>query len=132
MSKIRGKNTKIEVSFRHALWKAGIRGYRLGVKIAGKPDVVFPKYKVVIFCDGDFWHGYQFDKWKDRLQPYWLNKIKGNMERDRKNEKILEEQGWIVVRLWEHDIEKDMKACVNKTVQALELRGMKRNEMLHA
>ena len=61
MSSIHGKDTKIELLLRKALWKEGFRGYRVGMKLPGKPDIAFPKYNVAVFCDGDFWHGYNFE-----------------------------------------------------------------------
>jgi DNA mismatch endonuclease (patch repair protein) len=126
MSKIKGKDTKIEIGLRKALWKSGIRGYRLRTRLPGKPDIVFDRYKVVIFCDGDFWHGYKFDDWKERLSPYWFEKIRGNMERDKKNDLILLDQGWTVVHLWEHELEKNMNECKQKVIEALVARGLEK------
>jgi len=124
MAKIRGKDTKIEISLRKAFWKSGIRGYRLRMKLPGKPDIVFTKYNVVVFCDGDFWHGYKFDEWKDRLPPYWFEKIRRNMERDRENDLKLMEQGWTIIHLWEHDLEKNIDQCKQKVIEALRTRGL--------
>jgi DNA mismatch endonuclease, patch repair protein len=123
MSKIRGKNTKIELKLRKELWKRSIRGYRLQTKLPGRPDILFAKYKVVVFCDGDFWHGFLFDEWKKRLQPFWLNKIAGNMKRDQQNDSLLQEHGFIVVHLWEHELEKNIGECVQKVIDALKSRG---------
>ena len=69
MASIKGKDTKIELLLRKALWKEGIRGYRVNVKLPGKPDIVFTKYKVAIFCDGDFWHGKDFAIWEKVVYP---------------------------------------------------------------
>jgi len=126
MSKIKGKDTKIEIKLRKALWRDRIRGYRLQAKLPGKPDIVFTKYMVVVFCDGDFWHGYRFDEWKSRLQPYWLEKIGRNMQRDRMNDHMLIKQGWRVVHLWEHDLEKNMEKCKERVLKSLLARGLKR------
>ena len=123
MSKIRDKNTKIEILLRRSLWKRGIRGYRLHVKLPGKPDIVFPKYKVIVFCDGDFWHGYEFNEWKGRLSQYWFEKIKRNIERDKKNDVRLTEEGWTIIHLWEHDVEKYLEKCEQKVVNVLVEKG---------
>ena len=112
MSSIKGKNTKIELMLRKALWKEGIRGYRLNSKLPGKPDIVFTKYKIAIFCDGDFWHGKDFDEWKGRLTPHWLEKIQKNMERDRRNDELLEKSGWIVLHFWETEINEKNQRCI--------------------
>ena len=126
MSKIKGKDSKIEIKLRKALRRDKIRGYRLQAKLPGKPDIVFTKYMVVVFCDGDFWHGYRFDEWKSRLQPYWLEKIGRNMQRDRMNDHILVKQGWRVVHLWEHDLEKNVEECKERVMKSLVARGLKR------
>ncbi len=119
MSSIHGKDTSIELLLRKALWKEGIRGYRLTMKLSGRPDIVFPKYKVAVFCDGDFWHGYKFDEWKGRLSPLWLQKIKGNMERDKKNDLKLISDGWTVIHFWESAILKDIGMCKTRVISVL-------------
>jgi len=111
MASIKGKDTKIELLLRKALWKEGIRGYRVNAKLPGKPDIVFTKYKVAIFCDGDFWHGKDFDNWMNRLTPSWKEKIQKNIERDKRNDVELSQKGWIVIHLWETDILTDIKKC---------------------
>ena len=114
MASIHGKDTSIELLLRKALWKEGIRGTRVAMKLPGRPDIVFPKYKVAIFCDGDFWHGNKFDEWKGRLSPHWQGKINGNIERDKKNDSKLMDQGWTVMHFWESDILKDVEMCNKK------------------
>ncbi len=119
MSSIHGKDTSIELILRKALWKEGIRGYRLAMKLPGRPDIVFPKYKVAVFCDGDFWHGYKFEEWKGRLSPNWLKKIQGNIERDKKNDLKLVKDGWTVIHFWESKLLKDVETCKKKVINAL-------------
>jgi len=114
MASIKGKDTSIELMLRKALCKEGIRGYRVNMKLPGKPDIVFSKYKVAIFCDGDFWHGKDFDLWKDRLNPYWLKKIQTNIERDRRNDDLLREKGWIIFHFWESEIINKDNFCANQ------------------
>jgi DNA mismatch endonuclease (patch repair protein) len=123
MASIKAKDTKIELMLRKALWKEGIRGYRVNMKLPGKPDIVFTKYKIVIFCDGDFWHGKDFDIWKERLTPYWRQKIQRNIERDKQNDKLLEGEEWNVLHFWENEILKDIDQCKFKIVKYLHKRG---------
>jgi len=123
MSKIRGKNTGIELALRKALWHDGIRGYRIHARLPGKPDVAFTRYRVAIFCDGDFWHGYRFGKWKGRLTPYWREKITRNMERDRRSDLALVKEGWFSIHFWEHDVLENVAECETKVVALLTERG---------
>jgi DNA mismatch endonuclease (patch repair protein) len=96
---------------RRALWAQGMR-YRLHPNLTGKPDIVFRKTKVAVFCDGDFWHG---RAWKDRKAKlslganadYWIAKIRTNRARDRRTNRQLKRSGWHVVRVWESEINKD-------------------------
>ena len=104
MSRIRGKNTKPEMLVRKYLFAHGFR-YRLhSKKLPGKPDIVLPKYKTVIFVHGCFWHGHQDCKYfvvpKTRTD-WWLNKINGNKANDAKKEQALEQAGWKVLTVWE-------------------------------
>lgn len=104
MSRIRGKDTKPEVSFRKALHRLGFR-YRLHAKgLPGKPDIVLPKYRTAIFVHGCFWHGHRPCK-VYRLpktnREFWAEKIAGNRSRDRRNVKALLGDGWRVAVVWE-------------------------------
>lgn len=117
MSKIKGKNTKPEILLRKALWKEDIR-YRVNnPRVIGKPDISIKKFKIAIFVDGEFWHGYNWKEKKKRIKSnrdYWIKKIEGNMKRDKKyNQKLLEE-GWTVLRFWEKEVKTDLESCVNK------------------
>ncbi|NQX41240.1 DNA mismatch endonuclease, patch repair protein [Pedobacter steynii] len=110
MSKIKGKDTKPELLVRKFLHKHGFR-YRLHVKdLPGKPDIVLPKYKTVIFVHGCFWHGHENCKYyvvpKTRTE-WWLNKIEGNITRDNVAARFLQESGWKVVCIWECALKKD-------------------------
>lgn len=120
MSKIRYKDTKIEKKMREAIYNSGWRGYRLNYKLPGKPDIVFTKPKIVIFCDGEFWHGKYFSDKQRKYKKYWREKIKYNMERDKRNNRKLRSAGWAVLRFWEKDIEKKMDKCINKINRKLE------------
>lgn len=122
MSKIRGKNTKAEVILRKTLWELGYR-YRLhSNKIAGSPDIIFASKKIVVFVDGSFWHGYNWEEKKRKLmanKAYWIAKIERNMQRDAAVTKSLTADGWKVIRFWDHEIEKNLEGCVKKVLEKL-------------
>jgi len=104
---------------RSKLHKLGYR-FRKHVKtLPGTPDIVFPSPKVVVFLDGDFWHGYRFPAWIDKVSPFWRKKIGLNRDRDQKNFRNLRNSGWKVMRIWQHEIKKDPKGCVNRIIEAL-------------
>jgi DNA mismatch endonuclease (patch repair protein) len=116
MSKIRGKNTKPELLFRKALWKKRVR-YRVDSRqLPGRPDVSIKKYKLAIFIDGEFWHGYNWDERKDKIKSnrnFWILKIERNMQRDRQVNRHLEEMGYTVFRFWEKEVNNDLNTCIN-------------------
>ena len=105
MSRIRSRDTGIEKKTAHLLRKNKIH-YRRFPKVFGSPDFAVEK-KVMVFCDGDFWHGYRYAKKKKPPKKFWRDKIERNMERDRKVTRRLRTDGWSVVRLWEQDIERN-------------------------
>jgi DNA mismatch endonuclease (patch repair protein) len=90
-------------------------------ELPGRPDIVFTRAKICIFIDGDFWHGYDFETWKDKLTPYWQKKIEGTVERDRRNFSTLRELGWRVIRVWTHDIKKQSDVVVDDVYSAVKL-----------
>ena len=114
MSRIRSTNTKAEMIIRCLLHSRGLR-YRIhAAELPGKPDIVFPSSKVIVFIDGDFWHGWRFSLWEHKLQPYWRSKIAGNRRRDRLNFQRLRRQGWTVIRIWEHQVKRDPVSCADR------------------
>ena len=119
MSHIRSKNTSIEVLLCKELRKRGY-GYRKNYKeLPGKPDIVLTKYKIAIFCDGEFFHGKDWTNQKARIllgnnPEYWISKIERNMARDEEINKELMHLGWIVLRFWGKDIRKQMDSCINE------------------
>jgi len=122
MSRIRGIDTKPEIALRKALWAMGYR-YRLNVaNLPGKPDIVLRKYKLVVFVDGEFWHGYKWRAKKLRIKAnrqYWIAKIEGNIARDKKNNALLRKQGFTVLRIWAQDIRKVPDKCVERVLASL-------------
>lgn len=117
MRNIRSKDTAIEIKLRKALWEKGYR-YRKNVQtLPGKPDIVLTKYKIVIFCDSEFFHGKDWEVLKPRIEAgnnseYWMKKITRNMERDDENNKQLLFLGWTVIRFWGKDILKKTDECI--------------------
>lgn len=118
MSKVRNKNTNIELILRKKLWNLGFR-YRIHYKIIGTPDIVFPCNKVAIFCDGDFWHGHNYSSEYTKYSKFWRKKISGNIERDKEVNKKLKTQGWTVIRLWKTEILKKPNICIKKITKIL-------------
>lgn len=114
MSKIRSTNTDIEIKLIKELRVMKLSNFKLHAKLTGKPDIIFPSSKVAVFCDGDFWHGYNFDLWKHKLDPFWLNKISKNIERDKSVRQWLKSKGWKVLRFWGHQINKNPEKCAKK------------------
>ena len=113
MSRIRSKNTSIDMAMKRMLSDAGAR-FVMYPKMDGNPDFAILSRKVAIFCDGDFWHGYNYRNGKKPTRGYWRNKIEGNMRRDRRVSQRLRYHGWSVLRFWEHDIMKRPAKCRGK------------------
>jgi len=118
MSKIRGKDTKIEKIMEKILLDNNLK-MKQHPKIFGNPDFLVEE-RMLVFCDGDFWHGYQYEKRKKIRKKFWRNKIEGNIKRDRKVTRKLRREGWSVLRFWEHDIEKRPETCRNKILRFID------------
>ena len=120
MSKIRSRDTQIEKFVFRELARQGVYFQKYYKKVIGNPDVALPRKKKAIFIDGDFWHGYKFKTQKQRLpKKYWVNKIKGNIARDKKIDRELKKNGWQVVRIWEHEMEKNSDKTIQKIIKFL-------------
>lgn len=119
MSRIKGKDTGLEKRVRSELHRRGFRFRKHVKELPGKPDIVFGKAKVAVFVDGDFWHGYDFSSWENKVSDFWKGKISKNRERDLKNHQKLSELGWTVIRLWQHEVEKDFEGCIDRIVTAV-------------
>jgi DNA mismatch endonuclease (patch repair protein) len=115
MQAVKSKDSKMEVRFRSALWKSGLRFFKNVNNLVGKPDIVFPRKKVVIFLDSCFWHGCpKHLKLPVTRKEYWEGKITRNHNRDQKvNENYLE-LGWKVIRFWEHELKEGFQDCVDR------------------
>ena len=120
-------DTQHEVMLRSQLWRLGLR-FRKNVKtLPGKPDIVFRSVRVVVFCDGDFWHGRYWKTLQLKLKrgtnaSYWSAKIASNIYRDKRNTALLKKAGWHVIRLWETDIKRDPLAAATLVKKAVDAR----------
>jgi DNA mismatch endonuclease (patch repair protein) len=117
MSRIRGKDTSIEVILRKALWAKGYRYRKNYTKLPGRPDIALTKYKIAIFCDSEFFHGKDYDSLKEKLDKgknadYRIKKIERNIERDKEKDVLLRFQGWSILHFWGNEISKDVEGCI--------------------
>lgn len=131
MQAIRSKNTGIEMSLRRELFRRGYR-YRIHcVNLPGKPDIVFPREKVAIFVDSEFWHGYDWETNSGRIRSnrsYWIPKIERNMERDREVNEQLRNLGWTVLRFWGNDIVRNLNDVIGRIESAIQERSCPNGE----
>ncbi|HLT06793.1 MAG TPA: very short patch repair endonuclease [Cyclobacteriaceae bacterium] len=122
MSKIKGSNTKPEKLLKKALWHAGLRHKRNHRKLPGKPDIAFLKYKLVIFIDGSFWHGHEWERRKQQIHSnrgFWIPKIERNMQRDREVNHYYRIKKWTVLRFWDFEIKNELGVCVKRVLEHL-------------
>ena len=125
MSRIRGKNTKPEIRFRKALWHAGVRYRSNHWRLPGKPDITLIKYQVVVFIDGSFWHGHDWDSRQSSIKSnrdFWIPKIERNMQRDREINQFYLSRGWTLLRFWDFEVDKELGVCVKKVMDAISSR----------
>lgn len=119
MSRIRNKNTKPEELIRKYLFSQGFRYRKNDVRLPGKPDIVLPKYKAVVFVNGCFWHGHigcRYFVWPKNNAEFWKKKINDNIERDEKDYILLKELGWRVLVVWECELK---HSVMEKTLDSL-------------
>lgn len=124
MSRIKSKDTKIELTLRKALWEKGYRYRKNYAALPGKPDIVLTKYRIAIFCDSEFFHGKDWDALKDQLakgenKQFWVEKIEKNIQRDSNIDKKLNYMGWHVIRFWGKDILHDTAGCIKVIEEAI-------------
>ncbi|MCL2500792.1 MAG: very short patch repair endonuclease [Defluviitaleaceae bacterium] len=125
MQAVKNKDSQIEVTLRRALYHKGYRYRKNYTKITGKPDIVFTKEKIAVFCDSEFWHGHDWERRKKDFksrQDFWIPKIERNMERDREVTAQLESEGYVVLRFWGKRIKKELDAVVDEIEQAILIR----------
>jgi DNA mismatch endonuclease (patch repair protein) len=119
MSRVRSKDTTPEIMLRSALHRRGFRFRKHVQSLPGKPDIVFPRSRVVVFVDGEFWHGYRYSRWRDTLADFWKVKLDANRKRDIENTRRLRASGWRVIRVWQREVYNDLTGCLRKIEQAL-------------
>lgn len=122
MSRIRSNNTSIEAVFRKALWNEGIRYQKNCKQLPGTPDIAIFKYQIAIFCDGEFWHGKDWETKKTKIQSnreYWIAKIEQNMNRDSVIDEQLRLMKWTVLRFWGKDIKSNLADCVEEVKEMI-------------
>jgi DNA mismatch endonuclease Vsr len=116
MQAVKNKDSQIELLLRKELWSRGIRYRKNSNKIFGKPDIVFIGKKIAVFCDSEFWHGYNWEERKKDFkshQEFWIPKIERNIERDKEVNVKLESEGWTVLRFWGNEIKKNTAQCAD-------------------
>lgn len=123
MRQVKNKDSDIEIMLRKELWSRGLRYQKNVNGIIGKPDIVFKGKKVAIFCDSEFWHGYDWENRKKDFKSnkeFWITKIERNIERDEEVNAQLKKLGWKVLRFWGRDIKKNCKECADLIQTILE------------
>lgn len=114
MSRIKGKNTGLERAVFAGLRQKGLVFSRHAQDLPGRPDIVVRRSKVVVFIDGDFWHGWQVPRWRNRLDPWWRKKIQATRARDARTMARLRRRGWVVLRVWEHQVERQLSRVIQR------------------
>ncbi|MBR3748089.1 MAG: DNA mismatch endonuclease Vsr [Selenomonadaceae bacterium] len=127
MQRVRNKDSQIELKLRRALWHAGFR-YRKNLRsVFGCPDVVFLRLKIAVFCDSEFWHGFDWENRKHDFksrQDFWIPKIEHNMARDREVNEHLRAEGWTVIRFFGKQIQRNVDECVRVIAEAVAARKL--------
>lgn len=122
MQAVKNKDSKIEIMLRKELWSRGLRYQKNSLKVYGKPDIVFIGKKVAVFCDSEFWHGYDWKNKKNEIKSkreFWIPKIERNMQRDIEVTEKLQSEGWIVLRFWGNEIKKNLTECADAIESAV-------------
>lgn len=122
MSSVRNRNTDIEKCVRSELHRRGLRFRKHVRQLHGSPDVVFPTARVAVFINGDFWHGYRFNRLQPKLSHFWAEKIAKNRQRDLQSYLSLRRSGWMVIRVWQHDVKRDSNAVADRIERAVRRR----------
>lgn len=125
MQAVKNKNSDIEQLLRKELWKRGLRYQKNVNGVFGHPDIAFIGKKTAVFCDSEFWHGYNWEERKRDIksnQEFWISKIERNIQRDIEVNEQLKAQGWTVLRFWGRDIKKHCQECADAIEKALKER----------
>jgi DNA mismatch endonuclease (patch repair protein) len=136
MAAVRSKDTSCELSLRRELWRRGLRyrlhgGSQAGSTLPGRPDIIFGRPRVIVFVDGDFWHGRLLRAqgvaalaatFRSERRDWWVHKIVGNAARDNRNSRLLRSRGWLVIRVWESDVRNRLKVVADRVERAVRRR----------
>ena len=122
MKRVKLKDGSLEKLVQRELLARGLRFLRHVRTLSGRPDIVFRKEKVAVFVDGDFWHGWRLPAWEHKLSSFWRAKLRANRARDQRNFRKLRSLGWRVIRLWQHELKRDLEACVARVESELRKR----------
>ena len=122
MQAVRSKDSRMELRLRKALWHKGYRYRKNYSQLEGKPDILLSKHRIAIFCDSEFWHGYDWENKKNNIksnQEFWIPKIERNIKRDVEVNNILRSQNWTVLRFWGSEIKNNLDGCINLTERTI-------------
>lgn len=125
MGNVSLKGGKSETLLAKALWHNGIRYRKNYRKLPGSPDIAITKYRIAVFVDGEFWHGEDWENRKQRLKSnreYWIEKIEENIARDKRNDALLRDDGWIPIHFWEKEVKKNLDECIHKVIDLVQVR----------
>ena len=122
MKRVKLKDGSLEKLVQRELLARGLRFLHHVRTLSGRPDIVFRKEKVAVFVDGDFWHGWRLPAWEHKLSSFWRAKLRANRARDQRNFRKLRSLGWRVIRLWQHELKRDLEACVARVESELRKR----------
>lgn len=117
MQAVKNKDSQIEVLLRKELWRRGLRYQKNSKKVFGKPDIVFLGKKVAVFCDSEFWHGYDWENKQKEIKTrreFWIPKIERNIQRDIEVTRLLKSEEWTVLRFWGNEIKNNLDECVDR------------------
>ncbi len=117
MQAVKNKDSQIELLLRKELWRRGLRYQKNSKKVFGKPDIVFLGKKVAVFCDSEFWHGYDWENKQKEIKTrreFWIPKIERNIQRDIEVTRLLESEEWTVLRFWGNEIKNNLDECVDR------------------
>jgi DNA mismatch endonuclease (patch repair protein) len=122
MGRVKQQNGSLEKMVQRELRLRGMRFTRHVRSLPGSPDIVFCAERVAVFIDGDFWHGWRLPSWEHKLSPFWRDKLRANRARDQRNFRRLRAAGWLVIRLWQHDVIKRLARSVERVNATIESR----------
>ena len=125
MAMVPTKGTKTELALRKAIWTVGLRGWKANVSsVLGRPDIAFSRWRIAVFVDGCFWHGCKKCKnIPESNREYWESHIRENKKRDRRIDRKLRSNGWLVIRFWEHELKENLPKCVEKVADSYRSRN---------